>query len=182
MKHYILSIQFHECPAWSAYVSCPRSYVPTDGSYSMVWLSICSIPSSHSCVSIMFHVLARTSRQMGATAWYGSQYIQYYPHIQECPTCFMSSLVVPTSRQKGATAWPGSFLVRLHRAKHAHKHTQSYTMIRLAFNFSKMRWGFGTLASHDCFTLSPCPVKSRPTSGDCHDNLLPGVSISCRTA
>ena len=32
------------------------------------------------------------------------------------------------------------------------------------------------------FTLSPCPVKSRPTSGDCHDHLPPGVSISCRTA
>ena len=28
----------------------------------------------------------------------------------------------------------------------------------------------------------PCPVKSRPTSGDCHDHLSPGVSISCRTA
>ena len=94
------------------HVSCPRSYVTTYGSYSMVWLSICSLLSSHSWVSIMFHVLARTSRKMGATAW------------------------------------SGSVLVCLHRAKHAHKHTQSYTMIRLAF--SKMRWGFGTLASHDC--------------------------------
>ena len=59
----------HTC-AWVSsmvciYVSCPRSYVTTDGSYSMVWLSICSILSSHSRVSIMYHVLARTSRQMG---------------------------------------------------------------------------------------------------------------------
>ena len=85
------------------HVSCPRSYVTKDGSYSMVWLSICSILSSHSWVSIMYHVLACASRTMGATAW------------------------------------SGSFLVRLHRAKHAHKHTQSYTMIWLAF--SKTRWG-----------------------------------------
>ena len=28
-------------------------------------------------------------------------------------------------------------------------------------------------------TLLPCPVKSRPTSGDSHDHLPPGVSISC---
>ena len=87
------------------HVSCPRSYVLKDGSYSMVWLSICSILSSHSWVSIMYHVLACASRKMGATAW------------------------------------PGSFPVHLHRAKHAHKHTQSYTMIWLAF--SKTRWGGG---------------------------------------
>ena len=74
-------------------VSCPRSYVTKDGSYSMVWLSIRSILSSHSWVSIMFHVLARTSRHMGATAWSGSQSVQYHPHIHECPSCFMSSLV-----------------------------------------------------------------------------------------
>ena len=74
-------------------ISCPRSYVTKDGSYNMVWLSICSILSSHSCVSIMYHVLARTSQKMGATAWSGSQSVQYYPHIHECPSCFMSSLV-----------------------------------------------------------------------------------------
>ena len=28
------------------------------------------------------------------------------------------------------------------------------------------------------FTLLPCPVKSRPTSGDSHDRLPPGVPIS----
>ena len=28
------------------------------------------------------------------------------------------------------------------------------------------------------FTLLPCPIKSRPTSGDSHDRLPPGVPIS----
>ena len=31
-------------------------------------------------------------------------------------------------------------------------------------------------------SVLPCPVKSRPTSGDCHDHLPPGISISCCTA
>ena len=66
----------------------------------------------------------------------------------------MFHVLARTSRKMGATAWSGSFLVRLHRAKHAHKHTQSYTMIRLSF--SKMRWGFGTLASHDCISDGYC--------------------------
>ena len=29
-----------------------------------------------------------------------------------------------------------------------------------------------------CLTLLPCPVKSRPTSGDFHDHLPPGIPIS----
>ena len=133
----------------------------------------------------MYLVLARTSRKMGATAWSGSQSVQYYPRMHECPSCFMSSLVrhdiwelqhglalnmfntILTFMSVHRVSCPRSYVTKdgsysmvwlfsssLHRAKHAHKHTQSYTMIRLSF--SKMRWGFGTLASHDCVSVGYC--------------------------
>ena len=31
---------------------------------------------------------------------------------------------------------------------------------------------------YTALTLLPCPIKSRPTSGDSHDRLPPGVPIS----
>ena len=34
------------------------------------------------------------------------------------------------------------------------------------------------IADHFTSTLLPCPVKSRPTSGDFHGHLPPGVPIS----
>ena len=55
-----------------------------------------------------------------------------------------------------------------HRPLHVRRHTNAETLARTP--------------SHCTITLLPCPVKSRPTSGDCHDHLPPGVSISCWTA
>ena len=46
----------------------------------------------------------------------------------------------------------------------------------------RMRRCGSSLTGNLHITLLPCPVKSHPTSGDCHDHLPPGVSISCRTA
>ena len=55
----------------------------------------------------------------------------------------------------------------------------TYIVTCLIINATHMHILISTFLNNNPITLSPCPVKSRPTSGDCHDHFPPGVSISC---